>query len=306
VSVAFITDTAAIEDAWWALWHANPAATPFQSPAWLLPWRTQFGGERSGVLVVRRGDDIAALLPLFMHEDRWLLWGAGTSDWLDGIYATGLAPDLLTKAIASLDAPLDLFQLPETSPLLRSAAPAGWSDDPARAASCIGLALPAELPRNIAQNLAYYRRRATRASVGNVERLGPDAFADLVDLHTRRWQEDAEPGVLADPRVLAWHRAALPQLEAAGMLRLYGLRQGGRLCGVLYVVTAHGRACYYIGGFDPELADLGLGTILVGHAIAEAELEGAHTFDFLRGQEPYKYRWGAADRPSYARMLSPP
>jgi CelD/BcsL family acetyltransferase involved in cellulose biosynthesis len=33
--------------------------------------------------------------------------------------------------------------------------------------------------------------------------------------------------------------------------------------------------------------------------------EGLKEFDFLRGREDYKYRWGAIDRPSYARRLWP-
>jgi CelD/BcsL family acetyltransferase involved in cellulose biosynthesis len=28
-------------------------------------------------------------------------------------------------------------------------------------------------------------------------------------------------------------------------------------------------------------------------------------FDFLRGREPYKYAWGAVDRPCHARRLTP-
>jgi CelD/BcsL family acetyltransferase involved in cellulose biosynthesis len=74
----------------------------------------------------------------------------------------------------------------------------------------------------------------------------------------------------------------------------------------LCVLCAKGRVFYYIGGFDPDHEALGLGTVLVGHAIAEAEAEGCCSFDFLRGQESYKYRWGAVDRPSYARRLVPP
>ncbi len=306
MSVEFVTETQAIEDAWWTLWRANPLATPFQSPAWLLPWRDQFGGERSGVLVVRSGGEAAALLPVFAYEGRWLLWGAGTSDWLDAIYRPDLRPELLTPAIATLDGSLDLFQLPESSPLRHAPLPPGWTGVDSHGASCVVLDLAAALPRNITQNLAYYRRRAARAGVGEVVRVGPDAFDVLVDLHTRRWRLDEEPGVLADPLVLAWHRAALPRLQTAGMLRLYGLQREGRICAALYVVTAHGRACYYIGGFDPDLSELGLGTILVGHAIEDARREGVHTFDFLRGQEPYKYRWGATDHATYARLLTPP
>jgi CelD/BcsL family acetyltransferase involved in cellulose biosynthesis len=69
------------------------------------------------------------------------------------------------------------------------------------------------------------------------------------------------------------------------------------------MLTAKARAYDYITGFDPDLAALGLGTVLIGCAIQTAAEEGAREFDFLRGREDYKYRWGAQDRPTFARRL---
>jgi CelD/BcsL family acetyltransferase involved in cellulose biosynthesis len=43
--------------------------------------------------------------------------------------------------------------------------------------------------------------------------------------------------------------------------------------------------------------------ILIGHAIEEAAREGARDFDFLRGQEAYKYEWGAQDRWNCRRSI---
>ena len=41
------------------------------------------------------------------------------------------------------------------------------------------------------------------------------------------------------------------------------------------------------------------GALLLEHAIGEAVRTAAGEFDFLRGAEAYKYRWGARDRPQY-------
>ncbi len=60
---------------------------------------------------------------------------------------------------------------------------------------------------------------------------------------------------------------------------------------------------YYLGGFDPDYAALSPGALLVGHAIEAAVREGAVAFDFLRGREAYKRRWGARDTPTYCRRL---
>jgi Acetyltransferase (GNAT) domain len=54
----------------------------------------------------------------------------------------------------------------------------------------------------------------------------------------------------------------------------------------------------YLTGFDPALAQLSPGRLLVARALERAGDDGAFELDFLRGREPYKYEWGAVDRPA--------
>ncbi|RVA71657.1 glycosyl transferase, partial [Mesorhizobium sp. M7A.F.Ca.US.006.04.2.1] len=42
---------------WWKLWQQSPSATPFQSPAWLVPWWHAFApGELATVANGKDGD----------------------------------------------------------------------------------------------------------------------------------------------------------------------------------------------------------------------------------------------------------
>ena len=300
-----LSDAAALEEEWWDLWRRDQAATPFQSPAWLLPWRRHFPDGESAVLAWRQGGRLAGLLPLFAHEGRYLPWGAGTSDRLGGLFDPLIEASEIRRAIADLPLPLDLFQLPADSPLLDMPAPREWRDQRGPAESCAVLALPARPGKKMAQNLRYYRRRAERAGADEPQCVDDPDVDGLAALHTRRWRLAGEPGIFADRRMLAWLRQALPALQRRGLLRFYTIAIGSRIVAALCVLAAKRRAYYYIGGFDPEYASLGLGTILVGHAIGEAEKESDLSFDFLRGGESYKYRWGALDEPTYARRLSP-
>lgn len=68
---------------------------------------------------------------------------------------------------------------------------------------------------------------------------------------------------------------------------------------------ASGRAYGYLSGFDPAYAFESPGTILLDHAIREAAREGCSEFNFLRGQEPYKYAWRAKDRWTSKRIIAP-
>lgn len=50
-------------------------------------------------------------------------------------------------------------------------------------------------------------------------------------------------------------------------------------------------------------APLRLGTVLISEAVRACAEQGLHTFDFLRGTEPYKYRFGAVDRHDTTLLL---
>ncbi|WAL74991.1 GNAT family N-acetyltransferase [Kitasatospora sp. YST-16] len=70
----------------------------------------------------------------------------------------------------------------------------------------------------------------------------------------------------------------------------------GEVVGVLYGFRWADRFAYYQTGWDPRFAADSLGTALVDAAVRNCAAEGVRTFDFLRGAEPYKYRFGAVDR----------
>ena len=66
--------------------------------------------------------------------------------------------------------------------------------------------------------------------------------------------------------------------------------------GVLYGFWWRDTFAAYQSGWDRAYARDGLGNVLILHALEFAAADGARSFDFLRGTEPYKYRFGARDR----------
>jgi CelD/BcsL family acetyltransferase involved in cellulose biosynthesis len=143
------------------------------------------------------------------------------------------------------------------------------------------------------------RHRAARRGETMVIRADattwPQLFSDLVRLHRARWHSQGLQGVLDDPRVLTFHRRALPGLIERGIVRLCALAIKQRIAAVYYGFLCNARAYAYLSGFDPEFAFESPGTILLAYAIETARSEGAREFHFLRGREAYKYSWGAVD-----------
>ena len=114
------------------------------------------------------------------------------------------------------------------------------------------------------------------------------------------------PGVLADARVAAFHRDALPRLDArrpAAPLPPALRRRGRQPASTASRIAA--AAYSYLTGFDPAFAFESPGALLLAHAVEEAIAEGAGEFHFLRGREAYKYEWGAR-RPLEPAPLLPP
>lgn len=327
---------------WSALWQADVHATPFQHPAWLLPWWQQFGQPDLRAVVLQRQGTPIGLLPLYLYSSpgrdvgrKLLALGAGTTDYLDGIFAPDCTVAHIQQAFRLLAAEdtwdiLDLLQLRPGSLLARALAETpgaraieslSCSRGPARSIS--------ELPVKIRRNALYYRNRAMRRgsltlACAGLEELLP-TFDELARLHTARWQHAGEPGVLADERVLAWHREALPKLQRAGLLRLSTLRLDDAVLGILYSladpadrnttgsvtdaekVSPAGRAQYfYLTAYSPDYADLRPGTLLLALAMEQAAVEGVRAIDMLRGKEAYKRLWHLEPAPTLGFRLPHP
>lgn len=125
----------------------------------------------------------------------------------------------------------------------------------------------------------------------------------LFSLHAKRWNVRGQEGVLADPRIQAFHHEVAARLAQRGELALYGLVLEGEVAAVFYGFARRNQHTYYLSGFEPRHSRLSPGNLVLSHALSEAQRAGASEFDFLRGAEAYKYRWGAEDRPLFVRTL---
>lgn len=318
----------ALGEQWGSLWQRLEEMTPFQSPQWLVPWWKHIGQGELCSLAFRLKGRLVGLAPLYVYTipengtRQLLLVGSGNSDYLDVLLEPEVAGQALRKLDEFLDrsAPpwdfCDFQQLRPNSRLLKSAH-SQWSEKTLAQEVCPVLDLPqsaeelsSKVPRHMLHNLHYYAKRVEKlmGEPVRVERAqDPGSLEEFLEalfrLHRARWQSQGGDGVLADPAIQAFHREAARGLLQAGVLRMYAMRLRGEISAVYYGFLHAGQAYYYLGGFDPALDHLSLGTLVIGHAVKEAVREGARDFDFLRGREDYKYKWGAKDRNTFARQL---
>jgi CelD/BcsL family acetyltransferase involved in cellulose biosynthesis len=319
-----IAELEAIRAEWLDLWRRAPG-TPFQSPDWLIPWWRRFGRGDLRVTVWRRQGRLVALAPLFIEHRIIRPIGVGITDHLGMLCEPAVADAIAARLIAELDrrdlgwTACEWPDLPAGSLLLAAALPEGWrelgwqdrltADESGPVLRLPGTAedLPRVLPALRRRKLALARRRAARRGAVTMEAAGPEnfdrLFAALLDLHGARWASRGGPGVLAEAAVQSFHREAASGFMAEGVLRLYALRIGDCIAGVYYGFVQGNRAYAYLGGFDPRFAPESPGALTIFHAMEQAVSEGVGEFDFLRGREPYKYAWGAEDRPLWSRRI---
>jgi CelD/BcsL family acetyltransferase involved in cellulose biosynthesis len=157
------------------------------------------------------------------------------------------------------------------------------------------------------------RRKVRRAEGAGEVRLvdSRDPLADLdefIDLHQRRWGEDglvpATPGG-DQSRVFIRRLFELfgERAKAAGTgprdpsLHLAFLEVDGRRIGAAVFFETPGALLYYNAGVDPDARELSPGVVLLERLVRRAIEKGKCRVDLMRGDEPYKYEWGAQDEP---------
>jgi len=147
------------------------------------------------------------------------------------------------------------------------------------------------------------RRKVRRAeAVGEIQlEDATDPLTELaafIDLHQKRWGAEGlfpdTPGG-AQSRVL--FRRLFELFGADGPLRLTFLSVGGRRIAAGIHFEADDGLLYYNAGVDPEARELSPGVLMVHAYAGRALATGKRRMDFLRGDEPYKYEWGAVDEP---------
>ena len=147
------------------------------------------------------------------------------------------------------------------------------------------------------------RRKIRRARAGGELRLteSSDPLADLdafIELHQKKWRADGlfppTPGGAAS-RVFI--KRLFELCGGSGPVRLSFLTIGERRVAAGIQFTTPDTWMFYNAGIDPDARELSPGVLLMAELIRAALGAGARRFDFLRGDEPYKYEWGSVDEP---------
>lgn len=307
---------------WGALLDRSAQDTLFLDPRWQWLWWRELAGDAQPLLVsLREEGTLVGLAPLMRRGGVLsFIGGPDLFDYHDFVVARGWEETFLQCLVDFLAGEewdlVDLRSIPEGSPtlgLLPALARRRGLECTAEAEGVApGLPLPSsweEYLRLLTRKDRHELRRKLRrlyssARVRLVCLSTPQEVAPAVDDFLRLMRASSpEKDLFLTPERERFFRRLAVESAGWGLLRLFLLEvDGERAAGVL-CFDYKGSRLLYNSGFDPRFSWLSVGLLAKALCLQDAVEKGLSYFDFLRGDEDYKYDLGARDRRLYTLTL---
>ena len=131
----------------------------------------------------------------------------------------------------------------------------------------------------------------------------PSSLDTEIDAFFALMAEDEEKKTFLTRAMQDTMRALLHEAQSAGLLKLAFLGVEGEKAAAYILFDYAGKLWVYNSGFSRKFMSYSPGWVLLGHLLQWANEGGYSEFDFMRGDEEYKYRFGAVDRHIVRAML---
>ncbi|HUE99883.1 MAG TPA: GNAT family N-acetyltransferase [Anaerolineales bacterium] len=311
---------------WNALVEQSIADTPFSRYEYLSEWwKTLGGGEWVNAELVlvsaRENDQLMGIAPLFIAEydgqrALMLVGSIEVSDYLDLIVREGDLPRFLSGLLDFLAlqqvenwSALDWYNLSDTSPTLAAlkeeSEKRGWThhEEIYRPTPRIPLTGSFEeyLARLDKKQRHEIRRKMRRAAeseknvrftiVNGTEDINSEinAFFDLM-------AHDPGKAEFLHPAMREQMTVTIQNAHAQGYLWLAFLEVDGAKTAASLNFDYKNKLWGYNSGVSREHMELSPGWVLLAHTIQWCCENGRYEFDFMRGDEEYKYRFGGVNK----------
>jgi CelD/BcsL family acetyltransferase involved in cellulose biosynthesis len=306
-----------LKDEWDELVGRSMTNTPFQSLAYQRSWWDNLGeGDLFTITIRESTDNLIAIGCFYLKEGTVYFNGCiEETDYLDLLVQSNLAEATWEVILDCMDSSgfpnwsnLDLCNVPENSPtniiLPELARWRGYRFNVEEFDVCPVITLPDTFDAYLA-NLSKKQRHEIRRKMRRAETAGAqvslvesdDSLASEVDSFLRLLasSSDSKNAWLTESRKAIFHEIA-QAAGSSGTLQLMFLEINGKKAAGLFNFAYRNRIWVYNSGLDPnEFGYLSAGVVLTARSIEKAIEDGRSEFDFLRGSEAYKYRFGAGD-----------
>ena len=312
---------------WNALLAENITNIPFLRYEYLQAWwATRGGGEwpesELAVVTAHQNGQLVGVAPMFSARNRdgdpalLLLGSIEISDYLDLI----VRPEDLSAFIPGLfdcisqegsvdGRVLDWHNLLETSPTLpvlkAEAKKRGWTFTLEQTYHAPSIPLTGNFDTYLAgidkKQRHEIRRKMRRAEESGrnvrwyIVEDGSTLEAEVETFLALMMEDPEKRGFLTPPMREQMHRSCRAAFEN-GWLQLAFLETDGQKAAGYLNFDYLNRIWVYNSGLDRRFMDISAGWVLLGHLLQWANENKRSEFDFMRGDEEYKYRFGGVDK----------
>jgi CelD/BcsL family acetyltransferase involved in cellulose biosynthesis len=294
------------------LCHGN-TDVPFLTWEWQRSWWDSFN--RSGLLLiaVTRAGHLVAIAPFFVEEDLVYFVGSGGSDYLDFVGDIH-SPEVLESALRAARTAVKnfvgfrFFHLLENSRTTRLlhivATQLGLiiRDEGGLSAPALSL-VESQIAGSAATKKSLLRHERFFVQNGDLRISHSSTASEIVpclsgffEQHVERWKGTSHPSLFRDGKQRQFYERLAERASASGWLRFTRLEWNRTLIASHFGFCYGGTFMWYKPTFDLALARRSPGEVLIRQLLLRAVEEGAHTFDFGLGDEPFKKRFATHTR----------
>lgn len=303
-----------VENVWSKSVEESQTATFFQTFEWQKNWWDHFGKGKLWLLEIKEGEELIGLASF--EERDGILNFLGTNKVLDGELVTdygdivakqGKEEECWGQILGFFEIPKDLHFLREESPSLEVLRSFNGKIEVEDVAPY--LELPATWEEYLA-SLSRKSRHELRRKMRKFENVGlsrtclsQNYHGDVAEFFTLFKQTSGEKREFLTTQMGEFFKSLGEIFIPKNMLKLCFLELNGRRLAATISFVFKNETLLYNSGFDREFTPLVPGLILKALLIKSSIEERRKRFDFLRGQERYKYDLGAKDQKLYRVKL---
>ncbi len=118
-----------------------------------------------------------------------------------------------------------------------------------------------------------------------------EGIDNFISLHQERHNSKGERGKIYSKRQRErFHRFSV-LMCGVGLLKIETLKIDNRVVAANFILAQNKKMYNYLSGMDPQYSKFKPGKILIYYMIKDAIKKGYKVYDFLQGDEKYKYYW---------------
>ena len=305
----------AIAAEWERILSRTAANTIFITPWWQRLWWRRYGGDaRLELLSVRRDDALLGIAPLMISGDALSFLGdTDLFDYHDFLVIDGCEADFynaLWRHIAALDwQTLALKSLRQDSHTLKRLPALAQADGCETEITQEDVSPYTALQPTWDEYLAGLRKKDRHELRRKLRRLqnggnanqyaydDPESIADAMpDFFRLMRASSGDKNDFLTPDRERFFRELACELAERGQFKLFFLEVDQARVAACICFDYDDNFLLYNSGYDPEYSALSVGLLNKALCIREAIESGKRRFDFLRGDERYKYNLGGKDQ----------